>query len=183
MPEYRRIYQNGGIYFFTLVTYQRQPIFSFQKTRTLLQNSVIKVQKYHPFETIAYCYLTDHLHFLWQMPENDSDYSLRISLFKRYFTKRYRELFSERIPIPTSRIKRRESTIWQRRFWEHLIRDQEDLNRHIDYIHLNPIKHGLVKRPMDWESSSFLDYLQAGCYEMYWGEIEKINNDKFNFGE
>ena len=183
MPEYRRIYQAGGIYFFTLVTNQRQSIFSSWEARELIIDSIKKAQKYHHFENLAYCVLHDHLHVLWQMPENDFDYSMRIGLVKRYFSIAYREGFGELIPKTPSRIKRRESSIWQRRFWEHLIRDQDDFNRHVDYIHYNPVKHGLVNRPGDWESSSFMAYVREGVYDLARGENYLAGERKFEFGE
>ena len=183
MSEYRRSYQKGGIYFFTLVTYQRQPIFSSRCARVLLFDSIKKVQTNHPFEQVAYCFMPDHLHFLWQMPENDSEYSMRMSVIKRDFSKHCGDIIVDAIPKTASRAKRRESTIWQRRFWEHLIRDQEDLDRHIDYIHYNPVKHGLVKRPADWACSSFMGYVREGVYDLGWGETYKIDKKKYKFGE
>jgi putative transposase len=183
MPEYRRIYQNGGIYFFTLVTYRRQTIFSSWEARSLLVASIKKVQQYHPFENLAYCILPDHLHILWQMPEYDSSFSMRIGLVKRYFTKYYCKSFGALQPKTTSRLKRRESTIWQRRFWEHYIRDQEDFNRHVNYIHYNPVKHGLVNRPADWDGSTFMDYVREGVYDLGWGETYRLDENNHNFGE
>ena len=183
MPEYRRIYHNGGIYFFTLVTYQRRPIFSVPISRNILLDSLERTQKFHPFTNLAYCLLPDHLHFLWQMPENDSAYSMRISLLKSYFTKKYKQIFPGESLRSESRTKRRESNVWQRRFWEHVIRDQEDFNQHMDYIHYNPVKHGLVTSPSEWESSSFLHFVNEGIYASDWGKTIKMKDQKIKFGE
>jgi len=117
------------------------------------------------------------------MPENDSDYSMRINQIKRRFSKQYIARFGMPIRRSESREKRREVTIWQRRFWEHCIRNEGDLIRHIDYIHYNPVKHGLVPRVCDWESSSFHDYVRKGYYDLAWGEEIKINEKKYQHGE
>ena len=183
MPDYRRVIQEGGIYFFTIVTYQRQKIFSLPETRKLLLQSIDHVRIYHPFKIKAFCILLDHVHFLWRMPENDSDYSMRINQIKRRFSKQYIARFGMPIRRSESREKRREVTIWQRRFWEHWIHNEGDLIRHIDYIHYNPVKHGLVPRVCDWESSSFHDYVRKGYYDLAWGEEIKINEKKYQHGE
>jgi len=156
MPEYRRIVQKGGFYFFTIVTHQRQKLFLYPEAQSLLLKSIDHVRNYHPFEVKDFCILPDHVHFLWHMPENDANYSMRISQIKHHFSKQYEALFGLSIPKNTSRQKRREVTIWQRRFWEHWIRNERDLQRHIDYIHYNPVKHGLVNKVCYWESSSFV---------------------------
>ena len=80
-------------------------------------------------------------------------------------------------------MKRREAAIWQRRFWEHLIRDEQDLERHINYIHYNPIKHGLVGKVKDWPDSSFSEYVELGLYDVDWGGDSKMEDKKVNFGE
>jgi putative transposase len=104
------------------------------------------------------------------MPINDANYSLRISELKKRFSKHFiAEYGNFTLVTPTQR-KRGESGIWQRRFWEHYIRDEEDLQRHIDYIHYNPVKHGLVNHVNQWPASSFFDYVEQGFYEIDWGQ-------------
>jgi putative transposase len=169
MPNYRRVKIKGGTYFLTLVTYDRRRLFFSSETRQLLLDSIEHVRKYHPFTMEAYCILPDHGHFLWRMPEDDDNYSMRIAEIKKRFSKCYLKAVIEKQTVNPSQIKRGESGLWQRRFWEHYIRDENDLNRHIDYIHYNPVKHGLVKRVKDWPSSSFSDYVQMGIYEINWG--------------
>ena len=183
MPEYRRIYQPGRTYFFTLVTYKRQEIFTTQEIRTLFISCVQYVRQYHPFTIEAYCILPDHIHMLWHLPEDDSDYSMRIGQIKRRFSQQYAGKIDNPIPISKSRRKRRELTIWQRRFWEHLIRDEDDLHRHIDYIHYNPVKHGWVTRVGDWEASSYQDHVRQGSYDPEWGDECAADANRYNFGE
>ncbi|NLN70694.1 MAG: transposase [Chloroflexi bacterium] len=183
MPEYRRVLIPGGVYFFTLVTYERRKIFSSPIARKLFFKAVEHVHSYHPFTIIAYYLLPDHIHFIWQMPENECDYSKRISAIKRRFTILYRQYVTVPLPENESRIKRRESTVWQRRFWEHYIRDQKDLDQHLDYLHYNPVKHGLVDQVKDWKASSFSRYVKLGYYDLDWGGKYPINDYKINFGE
>jgi putative transposase len=183
MSEYRRVKQPGGTYFFTIITYQRQKLFLKTETRSLLLESIQHVNKNHPFDIVAYCVLPDHVHFLWRMPEDDWNYSMRIGLIKRYFSKKYISQYGEKFPKTESQKSRREVTVWQRRFWEHFIRDEEDLGRHIDYIHYNPVNHGWVNRVCDWEGSSFHDYVNEGIYQVEWGEDFKVDNKKYQFGE
>jgi putative transposase len=125
--------------------------------------------------------LPDHLHCIWRLPENDTDYSMRCGLIKREFTKRARDVVEKMVGKAhrtPSRIKHGEGTMWQRRFWEHQIRDQEDFNAHVEYIHYNPVKHGLVKAPKDWEYSSFSRYVKEGIYDREWGVGGDITFDE-----
>jgi len=183
MPNYQRVLEPGGIYFFTLVTFQRQNLFIMSEVRALFFESLDHTRRYHPFEVIAYCILPDHLHFIWEMQENDANYSGYISQIKRRFSKAYIAQYGMNLQKSGSRSKRREVTVWQRRFWEHYICDEEDLNRHIDYIHYNPVKHGLVHKPGDWEWSSFRDYVSLGHYDSDWGTDDRVGGEKFDFGE
>ena len=182
MSEYRRTLIKGGIYFLTLVTYQRQNIFSLPHVRALLDTAILQTNQHHPFDEIAYCILPDHIHLIWQLPENDSNYSTRVSVMKRYFSKKYVEQFGLPIPKEASRNKRREVTVWQRRFWEHYIRDEEDLYRHIDYVHYNPVKHGCVNRVRDWADSSFHKFVDAGYYDLDWGDNLSLEDQQYQYG-
>ncbi len=174
MTEYRRIRQPGGIYFFTVVTYNRRPILTDPQCREILRNAWKTVQQKHPFETIAVCLLPDHIHTIWKLPESDTNYSMRWNEIKRNFTHEYRLNFDNQEDRNESRVKRREQTVWQRRFWEHTFYDQDDLNAHIDYVHINPLKHGLVKQAADWPWSSFHRYVKMGIYPPDWGgEVDK----------
>ena len=174
MTQYRRSHFQGGTYFFTVVTYNRLPIFLDEDCRKILHNAWMTVQAKHPFQTDAVCLLPNHIHCIWALPEMDSNYSVRWKEIKRLFTRHYLEQVGPGNIRNASHLKQGEAAIWQRRFWEHSILDDEDLNRHRDYIHYNPVKHGLVTRAADWPWSSFQRFVRMGYYEANWGEgIEK----------
>lgn len=183
MPDYHRARVEGGTYFFTVVTYQRKPILTTEPARRLLHDAWMDTTKRFPLETIAVCLLPDHLHCIWTLPEGDADYSVRWKEIKRLFTKGYLAEIGPGGERNASREKRLEAAIWQRRFWEHVICDQEDLEEHLDYIHYNPIKHGYVKYAADWPYSSFNRYVKEGIYEIDWtggdeGRIQKLDWEK-----
>lgn len=114
--------------------------------------------------------LPDHIHTIWTLPDGDANFSARWNAIKRRFTQSYLEQIGPGETRNASRLKRREAAVWQRRFWEHTLRDEADLNRHLDYIHYNPVKHGLVKKAADWPWSSFHRYMKMGFYDPNWGE-------------
>jgi putative transposase len=183
MPDYRRVKIRGGTYFFTLVTNQRFPIFLNKIAIDLFLDAQQHVRNFHPFIIVAFCILPDHIHLLWEMPNNDSDYSLRIGEIKKMFSKGYINKYGHPVAITPIQKKRGESGIWQRRFWEHYIRDENDLIKHIDYIHYNPVKHGLVTQAKDWTGSSFFSYVRTGYYDKDWGLGEMFRLDSRYFGE
>lgn len=168
MPDYRRIFLPGGTYFFTVVTYQRQPIFSDESARHCLQQSSRQIETVMPYQTLAFVLLPDHLHCLWRLPEGDSDYSKRWGRIKSGFTKQWRQRTRLTAGLSQSRIKHREGNVWQRRFWEHSIRDEEDFRRHVDYVHYNPIKHSYVKCAHAWPYSTYKRWLGNGFYTDDW---------------
>lgn len=177
MPNYRRA-RDGNTYFFTIVTYQRQPILCLDECKGVLRDVIKGVQLSHPFKIEAWVLLPDHIHCMWRLPEGDKDYSMRWGIIKKEFTKKVQNLAGKAIPLvgrahPTlSRQKHREGTIWQRRFWEHQIRDEKDFAVHCNYIHYNPVKHGLVRSPKDWEYSTFHRFVKQGVYPVEWGMSE-----------
>ncbi|NET66176.1 MAG: transposase [Moorea sp. SIO1G6] len=169
MSNYRRSYVPGGVFFLTIVTYRRIPLFSDVENISRLRKAMAKMRTEKPFDITAAVVLPDHLHFIWSLPPDDSDYSQRVSRLKVLFTRSLpgkRSLFGD---VSPSRRKHRESNVWQRRFWEHTIRDDHDLHRHLDYIHYNPVKHGLVSCPHLWEYSSFHKWVERGKYRPDWG--------------
>ncbi|MCL4559307.1 MAG: transposase [Chloroflexi bacterium] len=181
MPEYRRCFLPGGTYFFTVVTYSRKPIFTYPEARDLLHSVWEFVREKHPFTTGAICLLPDHIHCIWTLTPGDADYSTRWKEIKRIFTHKYLDQIGKGGYRNASRQKREEAAIWQRRFWEHTLRDEQDFHRHMDYIHYNPVKHGLVQRVRDWPWSSFHRYVRQEYYDLDWGEgIEAIEQ---NLGE
>ena len=171
MPEYRRVYIKGGTFFFTVVTNGRYPIFEDKSATDLLKTSFYRVTIAHPFEIDSIVVLPNHLHCIWILPEGDSDFSTRWRLIKSDFTRNY--LAASAREISDSRRIKREKGIWQRRFWEHTIRDEADLNTHRDYIHYNPVRHGLSDSPANWEHSSFKMFVKKGFYSPDWGSIPR----------
>ena len=167
MPSYRRADIEGGTYFFTVVTFQRQPVLTDMRCRAALRGAIESIRIRMPFTILAWVLLPDHLHAIWRLPEGDAGFSLRWSHIKRQVSRECEAWLPQQI-AGHSRRKRRESALWQRRFWEHLIRDEEDLSRHADYIHYNPVKHGYVTRPVDWPYSTIHRYVSAGIYPRDW---------------
>ncbi len=162
MPDYRRFYQNGGTYFFTVVTDHRRPIFCEDAAVSLLHKCLTDVNRSHPFVTEAIVLMPDHLHTIWTLPDGDSDFSTRWSLVKGSFSRQSSLPSSEY--LSQTRLRKRERGVWQRRFWEHLVRDQKEFNRLCDYIHYNPVKHGLVGSPEEWKHSTYNQFVQRGMY-------------------
>ncbi|MGE3182703.1 MAG: transposase [Phycisphaerae bacterium] len=164
MPEYRRWRDAGHTFFFTLVTHQRRAIFSEDKAIKLLRDAFRHVRDRHPFSIDAIVILPDHLHAIWTLPEHDDNYSMRWRLMKRHFTDTYLRTGGAECARSSSRVQKSERGIWQRRFWEHQIRDQVDFERHAEYIHYNPVKHGFVSCPHQWRYSSFTKWADRGDY-------------------
>ncbi|VAV82472.1 hypothetical protein MNBD_DELTA01-233 [hydrothermal vent metagenome] len=163
--------REGKTYFFTVVTYKRQLIFDLDSSVNIFNKVVKEVQLRYSFEIKAMVIMPDHIHAIWELPSGDFNYSMRWGLIKKEFTKRITTVVSQS-PITKSRSGRREGSIWQRRFWEHTIRDDKDYEAHVDYIHYNPVKHGLVNDPKDWVNSTFRRYLDDGIYQDGWGSHE-----------
>jgi putative transposase len=132
------------------------------------------VQRRHPFKTIAACVLPDHIHALWKLPEGDADFSTRWNLIKSGFSRGLDPQLRS-----ASKVVKREKGIWQRRYWEHAIRDDSDFQRHVDYIHYNPVKHGYVTKVGDWLHSSFHRYVERGILPADWGGDMKDMQGKF----
>jgi putative transposase len=168
MPEYRRAFLPRGMFFFTVVTYHRTAFLCKDTARQLLSRCIRETGQRFQFRTVAFVLLPDHLHCIWELPEGDSDYSKRWALIKKDFTRRW-STTNPVLEIPSaSRLRRRESTVWQRRFWEHTIRSQSDLMRHVEYIHYNPVRHGLVLCPHAWPYSTFRRWVSKGYYTEQW---------------
>jgi len=159
MRTWRRLYREGGTYFFTVVTHDRWPCFDRIDRVRKLGDALRIVRERHPFGTAAIVVLPDHLHCIWTLPANDADFSLRWQLVKKQF----------------ARDLRGGQRIWQPRFWEHLIRDEDDMARHMDYIHYNPVKHGLSASAAAWPHSSFARHVRNGLYAPMWGSSMPAN--------
>lgn len=150
--RYRRAFQPGGSFFFTVVTAHRRPVFASATAVDLLRDAFRAVRQQRPFDIDAIVILPDHLHCIWTLPDGDADFMTRWRLIKTWFSKR-------------SDLKH----IWQQRYWEHVLRDARDFARHVEYIHYNPVKHGLVSKVIDWPYSSFHRYVASGWCAADWG--------------
>jgi putative transposase len=158
----------GGTFFFTLVTEKRRPLFREPAAVELMMQAIHKVRSRHHFELEAYVVLPDHLHTLWTLPDGDTNFSTRWRLIKEVFTRSYVDAYGAPYRNESRRSKG-EQGIWQRRFWEHAIRSDADFLKHLDYIHINPVHHGLVSSARDWPHSSFLEWVEHGAYDRLWG--------------
>jgi putative transposase len=169
--EYRRAKIEGGTFFFTVVTHNRRKFLCDAENISLLRMIFREVIEQYPFVIEAMVVLPEHLHSIWTLPPGDNDFSNRWRLIKNYFTRRCHPRYKEK--ISASRQRKNEQAVWQRRFWEHQIQDESDFNNHVDYIHYNPVRHGYVNAPKDWEYSSFHRYVKQGIYDIDWGaEVE-----------
>ncbi len=169
--HYRRAFTPGGCFFFTLVTAGRRPILASPEAVDTLRQAFLAVRQSRPFEINAAVIMPDHFHCIWTLPPDDADFATRWRLIKTWFTKHCAETLRTK-PDP-ARAAKREQALWQHRYWEHLLRDENDLARHVDYIHYNPVKHRLAESPMDWPYSSFRRYVQAGLYPPDWGQSDR----------
>ena len=163
MSDYRRAKIAGGTFFFTLALADRSSELLVREIDRL-RRVYDEVRQRWPFRTLAICILPDHMHALWSLPSGDSDFARRWN--------RIKSGFSRGLPAASrssSKLAKREKGIWQRRYWEHVIRDDQDLARHVNYIHFNPVKHGLESCVCDWLHSSFHRYVERGDLPADWG--------------
>jgi putative transposase len=168
MPNYRRFTVDGATIFFTVVTQDRRPFLVEPLARQCLREAFAVVRARYPIAVPAIVLLPDHLHALWTLPKGDSDYTVRWRRIKEEFTERFLAAGGKEGDRSSSRIQRKERGVWQRRFWEHTILEEDDFERHVDYIHYNPVKHGFVTCPRDWPFSSFHRWVRLGDYPLDW---------------
>ena len=172
MPNYRRNFVHGGTYFFTLVTFQRRKYFDTPSKLDILLSKIKQVQRSKPFDLLAFCLLPDHVHLLIKLPNQDSDFPIRIREIKRLVTiwmKRETSEYADKI--------------WQDRYWEHTIRDDRDLQTHFDYIHYNPIKHGLMSTLDGWKWSSYRVYFGGKSKDNIEIDSKRFDKETHSFGE
>jgi putative transposase len=181
LTQYRRAKTPGATYFFTVVTHNRCQIFARRENVELLREAFRYVLRQHPLKIDAMVVLPEHLHCLWTLPQGDADFSTRWRLIKSWFSRHCH--LESRGKLSASRQQKGEKAVWQRRFWEHQIRDDQDFLTHVEYIHYNPVHHGLVNAPRDWEYSSFHRYVRDGIYDAMWGASDKIIFDSRIGGE
>jgi putative transposase len=175
MPNYRRARSAGATYFFTATLADRESKLLVEKV-DVLRFAIRQTMIESPFIIDAIVILPDHLHCVWTLPPDDADFPVRWQRIKARFS--YGISVNE--DYSKSRRSRRERGIWQRRFWEHLIRNDADYATHVHYIHYNPVKHNHVERVADWPYSSFHRFLRAGTYPIDWGGTRELESD---FGE
>jgi len=176
MVYYRRNRIPGGTFFFTVTLADRRSQMLVEHI-TLLRGAFRRVRRERPFQIDAVVVLPDHFHTIWTLPEDDGDYPGRWRAIKSRFTRAVRER-----DVPLISNAKGEYNLWQCRYWEHTIRDEDDLQRHVDYIHYNPVKHGLVKRVADWPFSSFHRYVRLGWLSLDWGSNLALSHSG-DFGE
>lgn len=171
MTDYRRLRIQGGTYFFTVNLADRRRTLLTDHPE-ILRQAFRDTRAAHPFTIDAIVVLPDHLHCLWTLPDGDADFSLRWRQIKAAFSR----ALPPGEPVSPSRRTKAERGIWQRRFWEHAIRDERDYALHLDYIHFNPVKHGYVDRVADWPYSSFQRWVRRGVYPPAWagGDIAAV---------
>ena len=174
MTGYRRNFIPGGSFFFTVNLEERRMRLLTQHIEEL-RSAFRETRQRHPFTIDAVVVLPDHLHTVWTLPEADADFPMRWRLIKSAFSRRVATV--ER--ISDSRAAKGERGIWQRRYWEHTIRDENDFMRHVDYVHINPVKHGLVPRVGDWPHSSFHRMVKLGVYPEDWAGDVRDHGEEF----
>jgi putative transposase len=167
MPNYRRAFRPGGTFFFTLVTYSRAAFLCDPSARRILRGAIDECRTVMPFEIDAFVLLPDHLHAIWTLPD-DGDFSKRWGVIKKRFTQSWIAQGGWQGDVSQSRNRNHRRGVWQRRFWEHLIRDDQDFEQHLNYIHYNPVKHGHAPCPHAWEWSSLHRWISNGTYATDW---------------
>jgi putative transposase len=171
MPQYLRASVPGGTFFFTVALLERH-LRLLTEHLDDLRAVFLAAKKRRPFTIEAIVILPDHLHCIWTLPPDDADFSTRWHDIKARFATQIPK--GER--LSARRLKKGERGIWQRRFWEHVIRDEGDYERHVDYIHYNPVKHGHVARVADWPYSSFHRFVHCGVYDLAWAANDHVQN-------
>ncbi|MFQ6758418.1 MAG: transposase [Deltaproteobacteria bacterium] len=173
--QYRRSRAKGAAFFFTVVTHGRRRFLCDETNIKLIREAFQHVVTRHPFTVDAFVLLPDHLHCIWTLPENDSDFSMRWRQIKSYFSRKCRDKFKG--GQADALLSTGKQAIWQHRFWEHQIRDETDFVSHVEYIHYNPVKHGLATSPKAWPHSTFHRFVTQGIYPGDWGEDKAIGFD------
>jgi len=168
MPEYRRAFAPGATFFFTVVTHGRRRLLSEPLALRALRIAHERVRERYPFDIDGMVVLPDHLHSVWRLPPGDAGFSLRWRLIKASFTRSYLAEGGREGRRSDSRRRQKERGIWQRRFWEHVIRDEDEYAAYMDYIHYNPVKHEQCECPHAWPYSSFHRWVRQGVYDVDW---------------
>lgn len=175
MSNYRRLFIQNAYLFFTITTNNRQPILI--DNIELLRESFKRAKRTYNFKIFASVILPDHMHLII-IPEHIDEYPKIIFAVKYHFSRNinFGGLGNPPYSLSESKIKKKEKGIWQRRYYEHTIIDDEDLCRHLDYIHYNPVKHGCAKNVRDWEFSSFDKFVKISNYDINWGSQKDVKH-------
>jgi putative transposase len=168
MPDWRRAFVPGGTFFFTLVTHGRARFLTRNPARSILGSLLRRSRMRWPYTINAIVLLPDHLHAIWSLPTGDSEYPKRWGWIKKEFTQHWLSLGGRALPVSAGRRRDDRSGVWQPKYWEHTIESEDDFERHFDYIHYNPVKHGLVRCPHEWPWSSFFRWVERGVYPRDW---------------
>ena len=163
MSNFRRYYIPNSIIFITCVTRDRSPFLESNEDVNLFFYTLARVNDIYQFEILAHVVLPDHFHWLLKVADPHRNFSKIIHSIKRNFTLNYKKLHEIESPL----------SIWQERFWDHIIRDELDLERHFDYVHWNPVNHGYSQKPEDWPYSTYRKWVNYGYYELGWGWSEE----------
>ncbi|MFG6443444.1 REP-associated tyrosine transposase [Roseateles sp. LKC17W] len=169
MPNYRRARVPGGSFFFTVVTAGRQRVLTDEPVRLALREAIQGVRRDRPFQVDGWVLLPDHMHAIWTLPASDHDYATRWRLIKARVTRQLGDAYRHSAAMTPRPGATDPGSLWQHRYWEHWLRDDVDVQRHLDYLHFNPVKHGLVSNAIDWPWSSFHRFVAAGMYPRDWG--------------
>ncbi|TWT89662.1 Transposase IS200 like protein [Pseudobythopirellula maris] len=179
VTNYRRARIEGGTYFFTVITHERRPFLASPLARSALRQAIRSVRSHRPFTIDAIVLLPDHLHTVWTLPRGDDDYSTRWRQIKSLFTKAWLRSGGDEGDRSVSRQVKGERGVWHRRMFEHACRDEADMKRCVDYLHANPLKHGLVSLTRDWPWSSFHRCVRLGEYPADWGSAAEWYGDEW----
>ena len=166
MSRFKRYYVPDSIVFITSITKNRNPIFSNKQNREIFFSTIDNADTILSFELSAFVLLPDHFHLLIKTNDPQGNFSKIVKSIKGNFTANYKNFYNLNEQI----------SLWQPKFWDHVIRNENDLKNHLDYIHWNPVKHGYVAEPDLWESSSFKKWINEGLYSSDWGKFEEPGN-------
>jgi len=168
MPEYRRALVPRGTFFLTVVTQHRASFLCDERARNALRRSIEQCRSAHPFDLEAIVLLPDHLHLMLKLPDDDPNFSVRVASIKANFTRSWLTAGGIETSQSSSREQHGHRGVWQKRFWEHCVKDKPDWGEHLNYVHFNPVKHGLVTCPHLWPYSTFRKWVARGVYPPDW---------------
>ena len=168
MPNYRRPFVPGGTFFFTLVTQDRRPILATDLARPLLRAAIVDTRRERPFVLLAIVLLADHLHLMLELPPGDADFATRLAAIKARFTRAFLAAGGGEGTVTDDRAAHGGRGVWQPRYYGHLIRDEDNFGNHLDYLHYNPVKHGVAACPHAYTHSTFQKWVDRGVYESTW---------------